>query len=489
MALHVEQIYTQCMAEAAYFVACDGEAAIIDPLRDPAPYLDLAKKHNATIKYVIETHFHADFVSGHVDLAKLTGARIIYGPTAEPHFDAWILHDGEEVPLGKAKFTALHTPGHTIESTCFLLHDESGKPKCVFTGDTLFIGDAGRPDLAQKAADMTQEDLAKMLFKSLRTKVMTLPDDVLVYPAHGAGSACGKAMSTETFDTLGRQKLTNYTLRADMSEEEFVKELLDGLRPAPAYFAHQIALNKGDGDQHDFESVMAKGLRKLDVAQFKAELDKGVVAFDCRKLPAEFCEKHIPNTIFAGTSGSLAIWVATVFGQVDQPFVLVAAPETQTEAVARLARVGFDNCIGHLDGGIDAWIAAGEPVASLQSFSVKDVASMLEERPDEVQIVDVRGPGEYRNSHLDVATSAPLCSREPLDFKTLVQPGKRAFMHCVTGYRSTMFLSLCLRNGVDANRVANITGGYAEMKKAEALAQRMVGRSHGDPEQRCPRAA
>jgi len=473
MPAHVEQLYTSCMAQACYFIVSDGEAAVIDPLRDPAPYLALAAKHEARIKYVIETHFHADFVSGHQDLARETGATIVFGPTAEPNFDAHICKDGEELPLGRVKLTVLHTPGHTMESTCFLLHDESGKPTCVFTGDTLFIGDAGRPDLAQKAAHVSQEDMARLLFKSLRTKLMPLPDDVVVYPGHGAGSACGKHMSDQTSDTLGKQKLMNYTLRADMTEDEFVKELLDGLRAPPGYFGLQIAQNKGEIESVEFQRVIERGMKKLSPAEVKAAIASGVVAFDTRRLPSEFCEGHVPSSVFAGTSGSLALWVATVFRDVKQPFVLIADDETLKEGISRLARVGFDNCIGHLDGGLAAWKEAGEQLATVGTITASELVSQVEFHPETLQVLDVRGPGEWRNGHLDLARHVPLCSREPIDFKSIVDPSRPLYTHCAAGYRSVMFLSLLLRAGVEA-RVFNVVGGMAEIARVDALCSRIT---------------
>eukprot|EP00672_Neobodo_designis_P021690 CAMPEP_0174828346 /NCGR_PEP_ID=MMETSP1114-20130205/1275_1 /TAXON_ID=312471 /ORGANISM="Neobodo designis, Strain CCAP 1951/1" /LENGTH=474 /DNA_ID=CAMNT_0016062059 /DNA_START=52 /DNA_END=1476 /DNA_ORIENTATION=- len=469
---YVEQLYTGCLAQAAYFVLSGTEAAVIDPMRDPAPYLELAKRHNATIKYVIETHFHADFVSGHVDLAKATGATIVYGPKAEPAFDAFIAKDGEELPLGDHKFTALHTPGHTMESTTFLLHKSDGAPHAIFTGDTLFIGDAGRPDLAQKAASMTQEQLAALLFTSLRTKIMPLPDDVVVFPGHGAGSACGKNMSSETQDTLGRQKLTNYTLRADATQEEFIKELLDGLRAPPQYFGSQVAINKGHAAVDEtYADIIEGGKKKLSVEEFKAHLDAGKLVLDVRRTPDQFVSGFIPGTVFAGLTGSIAVWAATVLGNVEQPYALVADDDSLHEGLSRLARVGFNHCVGHLDGGVDAWKAAGYTLDTIVSEPASEVLKGLE--AGEVQIIDVRGPGEYRNSHIDGATHAPLCSRDPLDFKSIVQPDKRAFAHCAGGYRSVMFLSLCKRAGVTAG---NITGGYAKMMEVPAFKARAVER-------------
>jgi hydroxyacylglutathione hydrolase len=394
------------------------------------------------------------------------------------NFDAHICRDNEELPLGDVKLTVIHTPGHTMESTCFLLHDEAGAPTSIFTGDTLFIGDAGRPDLAQKSASMTQESLAGMLYHSLRERIMPLPDHVVVFPGHGAGSACGKNMSKETKDTLGNQKLTNYTLRRDATEEEFVKELLNGLRPPPGYFSSEVALNKGVAPHEDFTTVVEHGMKPLSVAEFKALTGSGLLILDTRRTPEEFCAGFIPMSVFAGTSGALAVWIATVFSDVSQPFVVVADAATLSEGIARLARVGFDHCLGHLESGVDAWAAAGEPLETLQSLTADEYAKMLEEAPGKVQTVDVRGPGEYRNDHIADAHSVPLCSREPIDFHKVPADDEDVLtcIHCARGYRSVMFLSLMRRAGVTAKSLTNITGGWTDMMEVASLRAKTTSR-------------
>lgn len=338
----VQQLYTQCLAQGAYFIVSDGEAAIIDPLRETQPYLNLLTQNQANLKYIFETHFHADFVSGHVDLANKTNAQIVYGPQAQTTYKSHVAKDNEEFKVGKLTIKVLHTPGHTLESTTYLLLDEHKKPHCIFTGDTLFIGDVGRPDLAIKST-LTQEDLAGMLYDSLRNKIMTLPDDVLVYPAHGAGSACGKNMSKETFDTLGNQKKTNYAL-ANISKQDFIKELTTGILPPPQYFAKNAALNK-EG-YHSFDEVMQKGSKALSVNEFEADIKKGALVLDVRKA-AEFAKGHVPNALFIGLDGQFAPWVGALVTDLKQPIILVTPEGKEEETVMRLSRVGYDNCLGY----------------------------------------------------------------------------------------------------------------------------------------------
>lgn len=351
--MKIEQIYTGCLAQGAYYVESEGEVAIIDPLREVQPYIDKAEKDNAKIKYIFETHFHADFVSGHVTLAKQTGATIVYGPTASPSFEATIAEDNQEFKLGNITIVALHTPGHTMESTTYLLRDENGKDHAIFSGDTLFLGDVGRPDLAQKAANMTQEDLAGLLFDSLRQKIMPLADDVIVYPAHGAGSACGKNMMKETVDSLGNQKRMNYALRADMTKEEFIKEVTDGLLPPPQYFPFNVKMNKEGYD--DIDNILERGTKALSPEAFEiAANETGAIILDVRHQN-EFVKGHIPQSIFIGLDGEFAPWVGALIADVKQPLLIVAPEERVEEAVTRLSRVGFDNTLGCLDGGFDAW--------------------------------------------------------------------------------------------------------------------------------------
>ncbi|HPI79785.1 MAG TPA: MBL fold metallo-hydrolase [Cyclobacteriaceae bacterium] len=439
--MRVEQIYTGCLAQGAYYIESEGEVAIIDPLRETAPYIDRAKKDKATIKYILETHFHADFVSGHVDLARKTGAKIVYGPTAMPKFDCHIATDGEELKVGKVAIKVLHTPGHTTESTTYLLKDESGKDHAIFSGDTLFLGDVGRPDLAQKAADMTQEQLAGMLFDSLRNKIMPLGDDVTVYPAHGAGSACGKNMMKETVDTLGNQKKMNYALRADMSKEEFVKEVTDGLLPPPAYFPENVRLNKEGYESID--KVMSKGLKALSPEEFEMAANAtGALILDTRAAQV-FAKGFIPNSINIGIDGSFAPWVGALVPGVGHPLLIVAAEGREEEVVARLARVGYDNSIGFLKGGIQAWAGAGKEMDTITTISAEEYARRIkDEKP---KVIDVRKPTEFSTEHVEGALNLPL------DFinERLAEFPKEGkfYMHCASGYRSMVAASILKSRG------------------------------------------
>ncbi|MFN7831591.1 MAG: MBL fold metallo-hydrolase, partial [Bacteroidota bacterium] len=377
--MKLEQIYTGCLAQGAYYIESEGEAVVIDPLREVNAYLERATRDGARIKYVFETHFHADFVSGHLDLGKKSGAPIVYGPMANPTFDAYIARDGEEFKVGKLTFRVLHTPGHTMESTCYLLLDENGAEKALFSGDTLFIGDVGRPDLAQKAASLTQDQLAGYLFDSLRSKVMTLPDDVTVYPAHGAGSACGKNMSKETFDSLGHQKAVNYALRADMTREEFIKEVTTGLMPPPAYFPLNVALNKHGYDSID--TVLERGTKALSPRAFEAAANEtGALILDTRNAET-FSKGFVPNAINIGIDGSFAPWVGALIPDVKQEILLVTDPGREQETVTRLARVGYDYCLGYLEGGIEAWKAAGMETDHIQRVSVSELAEIVAKEP------------------------------------------------------------------------------------------------------------
>ncbi len=365
--MKIEQIYTGCLAQGAYYIESNGEAVVIDPLREIEPYIRKAERNGAKIRYVLETHFHADFVSGHIDLARATGASIVYGPTAKPSFPAHIAADGEEIKVGNISFTVLHTPGHTLESASYLLKDEKGKAVALFSGDTLFIGDVGRPDLAQKAANMTQEDLASLLFDSLRNKILPLPDDVVVYPAHGAGSACGKNMSKETMDTLGHQKATNYALRADMTKDEFIKEVTTGLTRPPQYFPLNVQMNKQGYE--NISDVLKKGTQPLSVAAFEAAANEtGALMLDTRD-PQTFAKGFIPNSINIGIDGSFAPWVGALIPDIKQPILLITPEGREEEVVTRLARVGYDNAIGVLKGGFAAWKNAGKDTYIILSFS------------------------------------------------------------------------------------------------------------------------
>lgn len=457
--MKVEQIYTGCLAQGAYYVESEGVAAIIDPLREVQPYLEKAQKNGAEIKYVLETHFHADFVSGHLDLAKQTGAKIVYGPTATPSFEAYIAKDGEELPLGKAKIKVLHTPGHTMESSTYLLINESGKPHAIFSGDTLFLGDVGRPDLAQKAAHLTQEELAGFLFDSLRNKIMTLPDDVIVYPAHGAGSACGKNMSKETVDTLGNQKKFNYALRPDMTREEFIKEVTDGLLPPPAYFPENVKMNK-EGYQ-SIDAVLTRGTKALTVEEFEFLANEtGALVLDTR-APRVFGKGFIPNSINIGVDGSFAPWVGALIPGVEHPLLLIADEGREAEVVTRLARVGYDQTLGFLQGGFKAWLQAGKDIDTIESISSEEFARRFKQK--ELLVVDVRKPAEFEGEHVQGALSVPL------DFinEDLAQIPKEGevYMHCAGGYRSMIAASILKARGW--NNIIDIDGGMGAIKTTE----------------------
>ena len=453
--MKIEQIYTGCLAQGAYFIESAGEAVVIDPLRETAPYLDRAKKTDSTIKYVFETHFHADFVSGHVDLAKKTGAEIVYGPTANPSFEARIARDGEDFHVGKIKIRALHTPGHTMESTCYLLFDENGAEKALFSGDTLFIGDVGRPDLAQKAAHMTQEQLAETLFDSLRNKVMTLPDDVVVYPAHGAGSACGKNMSKETFDTLGHQKMTNYALRGNMTKAEFVKEVTDGLMPPPAYFPLNVGLNKHGYDPID--EVMQRGTVALSPRAFEAAANEtDALILDTRDAET-FSNGFIPNSIFIGIDGSFAPWVGAMIPDVRQKILIVAPKGREEEVVQRLARVGYDHCLGFLEGGIENWKNAGLDLDSIPRIDPAELAEMAA-----ATILDARKPSEFAAEHLENVENAPLDFIN--DSMQTVPKDRPVFVHCQSGYRSMIFSSILRARGFD--NLVDVRGGFKALKES-----------------------
>ena len=457
--MKIEQIYTGCLAQGAYYIESEGEAAVIDPLREVVSYLERAEKDGAKIKYVFETHFHADFVSGHVDLSNKTGAPIVYGPNANPSFAAHIAKDGEEFKVGKLTFRVLHTPGHTMESTCYLLLDENGVEKALFSGDTLFIGDVGRPDLAQKAAHLTQEQLAETLFDSLRTKVMTLPDDVIVYPAHGAGSACGKNMSKETSDTLGHQKATNYALRANMTKAEFVKEVTTGLMPPPAYFPLNVALNKHGYDSID--EVVKRGTQALSPRAFEAAANEtGALLLDTRD-PQVFAAGHVPNSISIGIDGQFAPWVGALIPDVKQELLIITEPGREEEVVTRLARVGYDYCIGYLDGGIEAWKAAGFEAETIESIGADELAKRLAADPN-APVFDVRKKSEYDSEHLAVAENAPL------DFvnesMVALPKDKTAYIHCAGGYRSMIFTSILRARGYD--NLVDVQGGFKALKES-----------------------
>lgn len=458
MTMKIEQIYTGCLAQGAYYIESNGEAAVIDPLRESQPYIDRAEKSGAKIKYVLETHFHADFVSGHVDLAKRTGATIVYGPTAKTEFPAHVATDGEELKLGKLTIKVLHTPGHTMESATYLLLDEAGKPHCIFSGDTLFIGDVGRPDLAQKAGSVTMEDLAGHLYDSLHNKIMTLPDDVIVYPAHGAGSACGKNMSKETWDTLGHQKQVNYALKA-ASKEQFICEVTDGILPPPAYFPQNVAMNRASTP--GVASVKEKGLRALTPEQVELEVEsQGALVLDTR--PAQvFKDGFVPRSINIGLRGDFAPWVGTLIPDVKQPVVLVAEEGSEEEAVTRLARVGYDNVRGFLKGGMAAWKAAGRETDSIESISAEEFCQRA--KKDKLHIYDVRKPGEWNAEHLEDATFTPLQFLN--DHLAEFSKSEPCYIHCAGGYRSMVAASILKARGL--HNVIDVAGGFNAIKCTE----------------------
>ncbi|MDG1711619.1 MAG: MBL fold metallo-hydrolase [Flavobacteriaceae bacterium] len=455
----IEQIYTGCLSQGAYYIESNGEAAIIDPLREVGSYIDKAKKNKATIKYIFETHFHADFVSGHVTLAKETGATIVYGPLAKTGFDSLIAKDQQEFKIGELTLTVLHTPGHTMESTTYLLSDVSKKDIAIFSGDTLFLGDVGRPDLAQKAADMTQEDLAGILYDSLRKKIMPLADDLLVYPAHGAGSACGKNLSKETVGTLGEQKRTNYALRADMTKAEFIKEVTDGLLPPPQYFPLNVKMNK-EGYE-DIESVIESGTRPLSPEAFEiAANETGAIILDVRHQD-DFAKGHIPQSIFIGIDGGFAPWVGAMIGNVDQAILIVTPEGREEETVTRLARVGFDNTLGYLKGGMNSWKKAAKTIDTVEGIEVANFKSLAEK--EQLNIFDVRKSGEYLSEHLIDANNTPLdfLNNHMSEFPT----EGHFYLHCAGGYRSMIAASILKSRGI--HNLIDVRGGFAAIKKVQ----------------------
>lgn len=450
--MKIEQIYTGCLAQGAYYVRSGNEAVIIDPLREIEPYVEKAEADQVKIKYVLETHFHADFVSGHVDLAAKTGATIVYGPNAKPKFKAHIATDGEELKVGDITIKVLHTPGHTMESTTYLLKDENGKDHAIFSGDTLFLGDVGRPDLAQKAADMTKEQLAGLLFDSLRNKIMPLSDEVIVYPAHGAGSACGKNMMTETVDTLGNQKRVNYALRKNMTREEFIREVTDGLLPPPAYFPENVKMNK-EG-YASIDSVLNKGTRALSVEEFEVIANEtGALILDTRAAEV-FGKGFIPNSINIGIDGSFAPWAGALIPGVAHPLLLITEEGREEEVVTRLARVGFDNTLGFLKGGFKAWLQAGKDMDSIESISVNEFANRM--RDQKLHVIDVRKPGEFEAQHVDGAINIPLDYLNS-HLAEIPRDGE-VYLHCAGGYRSMIAASILKARGWD--NLIDIHGGY-----------------------------
>ena len=457
--MKIEQIYTGCLAQGAYYIESNGEAVVIDPLREVQPYINKAEKDGAKIKYVLETHFHADFVSGHLDLAKKTGATIVFGPTASPGFEAHVAEDGEVLKVGNVTIKVIHTPGHTMESTCYLLSDENGKEIGLFTGDTLFIGDVGRPDLAQKVvADLTQDKLAAHLYDSLRTKIMPLADEIIVYPAHGAGSACGKNMSKETTDTLGNQKATNYALQ-EMTKEEFVEKVLDGLMPPPAYFPENVLMNIQGYESID--SVLNKGLQELSPEAFEiAANETDALILDTRDAQT-FAKGFIPNSINIGINGSFAPWVGALIPDIKQTILLVADEGSEEEVVTRLARVGYDHTIGFLKGGFEAWKNEQREMDRIESISVDEFANRLTENP-ELNILDVRKKSEHFSEHIIGAENVALdYINEQI---AEVNKEKTYYVHCAGGYRSMIFVSILKARGYE--NLIDVQGGFKAIKES-----------------------
>jgi len=451
--MKIEQIYTGCLSQGAYYLESNGEVAIIDPLRDVGYYIETANKNNARIKYIFETHFHADFVSGHVTLAEKTGASIIYGPNAITNFHSHIAQDGEEFKLGDVKITLIHTPGHTMESSCYLLTDKEGKDIAIFTGDTLFLGDVGRPDLAQKSDHLTAEDLAGYSFESLRNKIMPLDDDIVIYPAHGAGSACGKKMSKETFDSLGNQKKTNYALREDMTKKEFIKEVLEGLNPPPEYFPSNVKLNKEGYEPLD--KILSRSINELTVIDFKKNVNvNGSLMLDVRSIE-EFAKAHIPGSIFIGLDGGFAPWVGELIKDVSHPIVLISPVGREEEAITRLSRLGFDNSKGYLKGGINAWIDSGNEVDSVESINKNEFEKLFCE--ENINIFDVRNESEFNSEHVVGACNIPL-NKLNANLEKINSNGVN-YIHCAGGYRSMIASSILKARGI--HNFIDIKGGYS----------------------------
>lgn len=455
--MKVEQLYTGCLAEAAYYIESDGEVAIVDPLREVNPYIEKARANRTKIKYVLETHFHADFVSGHIDLAQKTGATIVYGPTAQPGFEAHVASDEEVLEVGKVKIKVLHTPGHTMESTTYLLINEEGEETAIFTGDTLFIGDVGRPDLAVKT-DLTREDLAGYLFDSLRNKIMPLHDDVIVYPGHGAGSACGKNMSKETIDSLGNQKQYNYALKADMTREEFIGEVTNGLVSPPQYFPKNAVMNKQGYESID--NILERGVVALSLKEFEDVMARNNALILDTRPKEDFVRAFIPGSLWIGIDDTFAPWVGALIEDLDRPIVYLALPGREEEVVTRLSRVGYDHAVGFLEGGIASWIAGGKEVLQVAEMGPHDFTNIYD--TEVVDVLDVRKESEYYSQHIKGSVNFPL----DFIYRNLgeLDTEKEYYIHCQGGYRSLIATSILMANGF--KEVINIQGGFKEIKKS-----------------------
>lgn len=465
--MKIEQIYTGCLAQGAYYIVSGNEAAIIDPLRETKPYIERLEKDKVKLKYIFETHFHADFVSGHLDLSKKTDAPIVYGPTAEPDFEAIIAEDNQVFVLGDIKIKVLHTPGHTMESSTFLLIDENGKETAIFSGDTLFLGDVGRPDLAQKSAHMTQEELAGLLYESLQKKIMPLSDDITVYPAHGAGSACGKNMQKETVDTLGNQKKTNYALNQP-NKESFVREVLDGLSAPPKYFGMNVALNKGGYES--FDNVLHQSNKPITAEDFEGVAeDSGALILDTRNA-ADFHKGFVPNSINIGLKGDFAPWVGAMIVDVHQPILLVTDPGTEEEVITRLSRVGFDHVLGFLEGGFDSWKNSGKEIDTIHRISAQDFAAKFS---DDSKVIDVRKESEYDAEHVENAYRRPLADIN--EWANALNNDEHFFIHCAGGYRSMIAASILNSRGI--RNFTEIEGGFNKIKETSVPKSNFVCQS------------
>ncbi|HEV7780219.1 MAG TPA: rhodanese-like domain-containing protein [Chitinophagaceae bacterium] len=459
--MYIKQLYTGCLSEAAYYIESNGEAAVIDPLRDIDAYLELANERGSRIKYIFETHFHADFVSGHLDLGKATGAPIVFGPGTRTKFPVHVAKDGETFMIGDLTIVVMHTPGHTLESTCYLLKDASGKDHCVFTGDTLFVGDVGRPDLAQKDAEITMNDLAGMMYDSLQAKIIPLADDVIVYPAHGPGSSCGKNLGPHTFSTIGEEKQTNYALKA-VTKEDFIKEVTDGIAAPPSYFPINAKINKEGYDSLD--EVLVQGLKALSTEEFKELVKEDVIILDTRHATV-FTQGFIPGSIFIGLEGRFAEWAGSVL-PFDQPMVLVTEPGKEKETIVRMARVGFSKVTGYLEGGFDAWKNAGEPIDMIIDVEADELMMDIP-HDDKAVVLDVRRPAEYADGHLKDALSLPL--NEMTDPATManLEEDQNIYVHCAGGYRSVIASSLLKRQGI--HNLRNVLGGWGKIREQEKV--------------------
>jgi hydroxyacylglutathione hydrolase len=455
--MFIQQLYTGCISEAAYYIESDGVAAIVDPLRDIDAYLQLAKERNATIRYIFETHFHADFVSGHLDLAKATGATIVYGPATVTKFPVHVAKDGETFSVGSLTIEVLHTPGHTLESSCYLLREAGGRAHCVFTGDTLFVGDVGRPDLAQKGEEITMQDLAGMMFDSLRTKLLPLADDVIVYPAHGPGSSCGKNLGPNTHSTIGEERATNYALQAQ-TKEEFIRSVTDGLSEPPSYFPVNARINREGYESLD--DVLGKGLQPLSIGAVKQALETDTVLLDTRPAPI-FTQGFIPRSIFIGLEGRFAEWAGSLLS-FTQPLLIVAPEGKEKETMIRLARVGFQNVVGYVAGGFEAWKEAGEEIDMVIDVEPDELAMDIPFDPNLV-VVDVRKPTEYADGHVKGAVNIPLNEMTDPASMTNLEEEQNIYVHCAGGYRSVIAASLLKRQGI--HNLRNVLGGWGKMKE------------------------